>query len=85
MLPAQVAELGRGWEWWPSLVWQFIWTWIVSEAHLTQRYTMLTAHRLRLSSSIEPGVSVIPLAGAPKPLVAAFPGEHQRGALQGLS
>ncbi|KAM3448879.1 hypothetical protein MY3296_007423 [Beauveria thailandica] len=21
-LPAQVAELGRGWEWWPSLVWQ---------------------------------------------------------------
>ncbi|TQV96493.1 hypothetical protein V2A60_003111 [Cordyceps javanica] len=29
-LPAQVAELGRGWEWWPSLVWQFIWTWIVA-------------------------------------------------------
>ncbi|KAJ3490253.1 hypothetical protein NLG97_g5823 [Lecanicillium saksenae] len=29
-LPEQVAELGRGWEWWPSLVWQFIWTWIVA-------------------------------------------------------
>ncbi|OAA80940.1 Regulator of G protein signaling superfamily [Akanthomyces lecanii RCEF 1005] len=29
-LPAQVAELGRGWEWWPSLVWQFIWTWIIA-------------------------------------------------------
>ncbi|KAF1737876.1 hypothetical protein CRV24_003506 [Beauveria bassiana] len=27
-LPAQLAELGRGWEWWPSLVWQFIWTWL---------------------------------------------------------
>ncbi|KAM3440558.1 hypothetical protein MY4824_002006 [Beauveria thailandica] len=29
-LPAQVAELGRGWEWWPSLVWQLIWTWLVA-------------------------------------------------------
>ncbi|OAA62295.1 Regulator of G protein signaling superfamily [Cordyceps fumosorosea ARSEF 2679] len=29
-LPEQVAELGRGWEWWPSLGWQFIWTWIVA-------------------------------------------------------
>ncbi|KAM3468255.1 hypothetical protein MY5147_008124 [Beauveria neobassiana] len=29
-LPAQLAELGRGWEWWPSLVWQFIWTWLVA-------------------------------------------------------
>ncbi|KAM3505455.1 hypothetical protein MY11210_007952 [Beauveria gryllotalpidicola] len=28
-LPLQVAELGRSWEWWPSLVWQFIWTWLV--------------------------------------------------------
>ncbi|KAK4233877.1 hypothetical protein C8A03DRAFT_38379 [Achaetomium macrosporum] len=21
---------GRGWEWWPSIVWQFIWAWIVA-------------------------------------------------------
>ena len=26
----QVVELGRGWEWWPSVFWQVIWTWIVS-------------------------------------------------------
>lgn len=26
----QIVYLGRGWEWWPSLLWQVIWTWIVS-------------------------------------------------------
>lgn len=25
----QLIDLGRGWEWWPTLLWQFIWTWIV--------------------------------------------------------
>ncbi|GAB0138186.1 hypothetical protein EsDP_00006429 [Epichloe bromicola] len=28
-LPEQLVDLGRGWEWWPSLVWQFVWTWMV--------------------------------------------------------
>lgn len=25
----QLVDLGRGWEWWPSVLWQFIWTWMV--------------------------------------------------------
>jgi hypothetical protein len=25
-LPEQLIDLQRGWEWWPSVVWQFIWT-----------------------------------------------------------
>ncbi|KAG5978564.1 hypothetical protein E4U55_006059 [Claviceps digitariae] len=29
-LPEQLADLGRGWEWWPSLLWQLVWTWIVA-------------------------------------------------------
>ncbi|KAH8716890.1 hypothetical protein GQ44DRAFT_401661 [Phaeosphaeriaceae sp. PMI808] len=29
-LPEQLIDLGRGWEWWPSVVWQFIWTWGVA-------------------------------------------------------
>ncbi|KAG5993331.1 hypothetical protein E4U43_003535 [Claviceps pusilla] len=29
-LPEQLADLGRGWEWWPSLVWQLVWTWVVA-------------------------------------------------------
>ncbi|KAI5456927.1 hypothetical protein BGZ63DRAFT_366029 [Mariannaea sp. PMI_226] len=29
-LPEQLVDLGRGWEWWPTVLWQFIWTWIVA-------------------------------------------------------
>lgn len=29
-VPEQLIDLGRGWEWWPSVVWQFIWTWGVA-------------------------------------------------------
>lgn len=25
----QIVDLGRGWEWWQSVLWQVIWTWIV--------------------------------------------------------
>ncbi|KAG6267489.1 hypothetical protein E4U22_000400 [Claviceps purpurea] len=28
--PEQLVDLGRGWEWWPSLLWQLVWTWIVA-------------------------------------------------------
>ena len=28
-LSEQMAYMHRGWEWWPSLLWQVIWTWIV--------------------------------------------------------
>ncbi|KAL2133273.1 hypothetical protein VTI74DRAFT_2616 [Chaetomium olivicolor] len=29
--PLEIAmKQGRGWEWWPSIVWQFVWAWIVS-------------------------------------------------------
>ncbi|KAI5923930.1 putative GprK-type G-protein coupled receptor protein [Camillea tinctor] len=26
----QLLELSRGWEWWPSALWQVIWTWIIA-------------------------------------------------------
>jgi|SRR5690242_5375271 len=29
-LQEQMIDLGRGWEWWPSVVWQFVWTWMVA-------------------------------------------------------
>lgn len=38
-LPAQIVELGRGWEWWPSVLWQLIWAWIV-------RHKLGSLHRL---------------------------------------
>lgn len=29
-LQEQIVDLGRGWEWWPTVLWQVVWTWIVS-------------------------------------------------------
>ncbi|EFQ33823.1 integral membrane protein [Colletotrichum graminicola] len=29
-LPEQLIELGRGWEWWPTIIWQFVWTWALA-------------------------------------------------------
>ncbi|OTA97435.1 hypothetical protein M434DRAFT_391897 [Hypoxylon sp. CO27-5] len=29
-IPEQLVELSRGWEWWPSALWQVIWTWIIA-------------------------------------------------------
>ncbi|PYH93975.1 hypothetical protein BO71DRAFT_354126 [Aspergillus ellipticus CBS 707.79] len=29
-LPEQILYLGRGWEWWPTVLWQAIWTWIAA-------------------------------------------------------
>ncbi|KAH8661152.1 hypothetical protein BGZ61DRAFT_432911 [Ilyonectria robusta] len=26
----QMSQTGRGWEWWPSVFWQFFWAWIVA-------------------------------------------------------
>ncbi|KAJ5166198.1 uncharacterized protein N7482_004979 [Penicillium canariense] len=26
----QKVEMGRGWEWWPGVFWQFLWSWIVA-------------------------------------------------------
>lgn len=29
-LPEQIISLGRGWEWWPCVVWQLAWAWVVA-------------------------------------------------------
>ncbi|KAK3299753.1 uncharacterized protein B0H64DRAFT_357 [Chaetomium fimeti] len=35
--PMEIAmKQGRGWEWWPSIVWQFVWAWIVAPIILWQ-------------------------------------------------
>ncbi|KAJ5917480.1 hypothetical protein N7466_011034 [Penicillium verhagenii] len=34
----QVIYLSRGWEWWPSLFWQVIWTWIVAPIMIWQAW-----------------------------------------------
>lgn len=37
----QLTDLGRGWEWWPSVLWQVIWTWIVGLLLITYRVVIL--------------------------------------------
>ncbi|POR32198.1 Uncharacterized protein TPAR_07584 [Tolypocladium paradoxum] len=32
----QKREMGRGWEWWPSVFWQFFWAWIIAPVILWQ-------------------------------------------------
>ncbi|PNY27940.1 Uncharacterized protein TCAP_02136 [Tolypocladium capitatum] len=32
----QKMEMGRGWEWWPSVLWQFFWAWIIAPFILWQ-------------------------------------------------
>ncbi|KAJ5937848.1 hypothetical protein N7454_004190 [Penicillium verhagenii] len=34
----QIIYLSRGWEWWPSLFWQVIWTWIVAPIMIWQAW-----------------------------------------------
>ncbi|KAL7931777.1 putative GprK-type G-protein coupled receptor protein [Trichoderma chlorosporum] len=29
-IPEQLVDLGRGWEWWPSVLWQVVWTWLIA-------------------------------------------------------
>jgi hypothetical protein len=41
--PEQLEDLGRGWEWWPSVLWQLIWTWVVSSWH-NPRHDMLVTY-----------------------------------------
>ncbi|KAI8265426.1 hypothetical protein K4K58_011247 [Colletotrichum sp. SAR11_239] len=30
----QLVDLGRGWEWWPTVAWQFLWSWIIAPTML---------------------------------------------------
>lgn len=42
-LPEQLVDLGRGWEWWPSVFWQVVWTWMVRHVwFVTLRLRLLT-------------------------------------------
>lgn len=41
-LQEQMIDLGRGWEWWPTVLWQVIWTWIVSLRSLILMSHVLT-------------------------------------------
>ncbi|KAL0938601.1 uncharacterized protein CTRU02_205211 [Colletotrichum truncatum] len=39
-LMEQMEDLGRGWEWWPTVLWQVIWTWIVAPSMLWKAWSI---------------------------------------------
>lgn len=49
-LPEQIVELGQGWEWWPSVLWQVIWTWMVRISQLNiislANYSVIRLHHI---------------------------------------
>jgi hypothetical protein len=51
-LPEQLVDLGRGWEWWPSVLWQIIWTWVVSHARLMSTQTQSLTVLCRVGRSV---------------------------------
>lgn len=67
-LPEQLVDLGRGWEWWPSVLWQVVWTWIVScGSFSTYTKIVLTICRLLPILSGGLGAFAIPWGGVHKP------------------
>ena len=75
-LPKQIIELGRGWEWWPSVAWQFIWAWIVSYSRATDKsnyqLTYGLSYRSRRFLFGELGESVTQWDGARRPSPVVF-------------
>lgn len=46
----QKMAQGRGWEWWPSVVWQFFWAWIVAPVILWRARNINDTHGWRLQT-----------------------------------
>lgn len=46
----QKAEMGRGWEWWPTVVWQFFWAWLVAPIILWKSRNIRDTHGWRVQT-----------------------------------
>jgi hypothetical protein len=49
--PMEIAmKQGRGWEWWPSIVWQFVWAWVVAPIVLWRSRGIRDTHGWQLQT-----------------------------------
>lgn len=46
----QKAEMGRGWEWWPTVIWQFFWAWLVAPIILWKSRNIHDTHGWRVQT-----------------------------------
>ncbi|KAK9446239.1 Regulator of G protein signaling superfamily [Metarhizium brunneum] len=65
----QRMEMGRGWEWWPGIFWQFVWAWIVAPCVLWKSRNINDTHGWRLQTI---GCAVAGLHATPMWLIALY-------------
>ncbi|KAK2616213.1 hypothetical protein QQS21_000845 [Conoideocrella luteorostrata] len=65
----QKMQQGRGWEWWPSILWQFIWAWFVAPCILWKSHNAHNTHGWRTQTI---GCAVAGLHATPMWLIALY-------------
>ncbi|KHN95244.1 Regulator of G protein signaling superfamily [Metarhizium album ARSEF 1941] len=65
----QKMEMGRGWEWWPGIFWQFVWAWIVAPCVLWKSRNINDTHGWRFQTI---GCALAGLHATPMWLVALY-------------
>ncbi|EXF75641.1 hypothetical protein CFIO01_04574 [Colletotrichum fioriniae PJ7] len=65
----QKVEMGRGWEWWPSVFWQFLWAWLVAPVILWKSRGIQDTQGWRLQTI---ACSIASLHATPMWLVALY-------------
>ncbi|KAK4160174.1 hypothetical protein QBC43DRAFT_373245 [Cladorrhinum sp. PSN259] len=68
--PMEIAmKQGRGWEWWPSLFWQFIWAWVIAPIIIWRSRGIRDTHGWQLQTI---ACCVAGLHAAPMWLIALY-------------
>jgi len=68
--PMEISmKKGRGWEWWPSLFWQFLWAWVFAPVILWQARGIRDTHGWQLQTMV---CCIAGLPAAPMWLVALY-------------
>lgn len=65
----QNMQMGRGWEWWPSVVWQFFWAWVVAPTILWRARDIHDTQGWRVQTI---GCAIANLHATPMWLVALY-------------
>ncbi|KAK5651643.1 hypothetical protein OQA88_11818 [Cercophora sp. LCS_1] len=68
--PMEIAmQQGRGWEWWPSLFWQFLWAWVIAPIILWRSRGIRDTHGWQLQTM---ACCIAGLPAAPMWLIALY-------------
>ncbi|KAG6006895.1 hypothetical protein E4U21_006614 [Claviceps maximensis] len=65
----QKVKMGRGWEWWPGIFWQFVWAWLVAPFILWRSRHINDTHGWRIQTF---GCAVAGLHATPMWLIALY-------------